>query len=466
MKNIQKAIRFMKKNGISNMIPAAMERLLQQKNETYQFHLPEESVLERQRQTIFKKNKLISIVVPAYETHPDYLRMLVDSVLAQTYPVWELIIADAGSTSKVSDVIQEYKDERIRYIGLDQNLGISGNTNQAIDFVKGEYTGLLDHDDVLTPDALFEVMQCIDQHEAVLVYSDEDKTDETGTLFYEPHKKMDFNLDLFLSNNYICHFTVIKSEVIKKMLLRPEYDGAQDYDLFLRIVAYIMDQTSEKGSSQANRLKEKICHIPKILYHWRCHSGSTAENPDSKQYAYDAGKAALEAFLENRNWKGVVEHTQHLGFYRIRYTDLFRQRPEVALAGGNGYFHGRVRFGAMNEDGSVLFESLPRKFSGTMHRAVLQQQVDALDVRNMISCEDDRVRALVSEAQSKLEYVLKNDVRDRAAGDKAAGDINARTQRYKKSDEVLIRQISLDLCRQIRQMGYVIIYDPIYHTGR
>ena len=440
MKNIQKALRFMKKNGISNMIPAAVERLLQKKNDTYRFCAPKENILEEQRNTVFTNNRCISIVVPAYETHPVYLKMLLESVIAQTYPVWELLIADASSTSQVFDVMQNYHDNRIRYIRLEQNLGISDNTNQAIMLAKGEYTGLLDHDDVLTPDALFEVMKCIDQQEAVLVYSDEDKTDETGNRFYEPHKKSDFNLDLFLSNNYICHFTVIKTDLLQEVKLRSKYDGAQDYDLFLRIVARIMDRANKTGSNTMHELKHQICHIPRILYHWRCHSGSTAENPDSKQYAYDAGRAALQDFLADRGWEGSVEHTQHLGFYKIKYDALFQQRPEVGLIGGNGYYHGRVRFGAMDDKGNVLFERLPRRFSGAMHRAVLQQQVDALDIRNMISCQDEQVLNLVDQAQAKLKELESFP------------------------DEVQIRQISLALCRQIQDMGYVILYDPAYHT--
>ena len=179
------------------------------------------------------------------------------------------------------------KDSRIRYVRTAENKGMSENTNEALQYATGDYVGLLDHDDLLTPDALYEMAMTLQNAneqgiEAALVYSDEDKCDTEAKIYYEPHVKLGFNWDLLLSNNYICHFLAMKTELIKKLGFRKEYDGAQDFDLVLRA-------TLEKDE------KDEILHVEKILYHWRCHDLSTAANPQSKLYAYEAGKRAAES---------------------------------------------------------------------------------------------------------------------------------------------------------------------------
>ena len=156
-----------------------------------------------------------------------------------------------------------------------------------------------------------------------LLYSDEDKCDGEAETFYEPHFKEKFNLDLILSNNYICHFMVMKRELMQQLLERGEYNGAQDYDLVLRAAFALSGR------------EEAICHIPKVLYHWRCHSLSTAENPKSKLYAYEAGRRAVQDFVNQKGWKAEVQHTEHLGFYRVEYPEgVFTVRAEVGAAGG------------------------------------------------------------------------------------------------------------------------------------
>ena len=257
-------------------------------------------------------------------------------MLDQTYGNFELILADASESDQVERVIKTYDDKRILYKRLKQNGGISTNTNQALMYATGDYAALLDHDDVLTRDALYEMASCIwnaenRNIELQLLYSDEDKCDENGTDYYEAHRQEKFNLDLILSNNYICHFMVMKRQMMQELQLRSVCDGAQDYDLVLRAVSLMLGK--DKKRKKAEQLP--IEHVPRVLYHWRCHSASTAENPESKRYAYEAGKRAVEDFMRLRGWKGKVSHLRHLGFYRIDYEpDLLTNRPDVGLVGG------------------------------------------------------------------------------------------------------------------------------------
>ena len=204
-------------------------------------------------------------------------------------------------------VLEEYakKDSRIRYKNLKDNLGIAENTNQAFSMASGEFVGLMDHDDLLAPNALYEIVSALEKNkEADAVYTDEDKVTTDLSEHFQPHLKPDFNLDLLRSNNYICHFFVVRRSIVEQVGgFRREYDGAQDYDFIFRCV--------EKA--------RKVAHVPEILYHWRTHKASTADNPASKMYAFEAGKRAIEAHLERTGTKGIVSHTKDLGFYRVQY---------------------------------------------------------------------------------------------------------------------------------------------------
>ena len=170
---------------------------------------------------------------------------------------------------------------------------------------KGEFLGLLDHDDLLAPNALYEIVQALQEHpQADAFYTDEDKVTTELDEHFQPHLKPDFNLDLLRSNNYICHFFVARRSIVEKVGgFRKEFDGAQDYDFIFR----------------CTENSREVVHIPEILYHWRTHKASTADNPASKMYAFEAGKRAIEAHLERNGVKGVVSHTPDLGFYRVQY---------------------------------------------------------------------------------------------------------------------------------------------------
>ncbi|MDD3368558.1 MAG: glycosyltransferase [Lachnospiraceae bacterium] len=438
---LKKTIHYFKKNGIKNTCYAIAERLFTEQIPVYTYVPPAESELERQRQETKSATTKISILVPAYCTKEEYLRALIESCLAQTYGHFELILADASPDNSVKKTVDSYHDSRIIYRKLESNGGISENTNAALEFVTGDYTALLDHDDLLTPDALYEMWHAYREVEKQgiepqLLYSDEDKCDETGDKTYEPHIKEKFNLDLLLSNNYICHFLMMKTDLIRSLRFRKEYDGAQDYDLVLRAVAAIPKE-------------EQILHIGKVLYHWRCHSGSTAENPQSKMYAYEAGKRALEDFLDEKNWKAKVFHTEHLGFYRVQYEpDILTVRKDVAIVGGrlldrhNKITGGMIRLDDRNRNGIIAYEGLHDHFSGYMHRAVLLQDAEAVDIRMY------RIRP---ELKSRLENWMK-EYSD-----------NDTTITSCKNSTVAVTDLQAAFnafCVQLRAEGYHIVWDP------
>ena len=207
------------------------------------------------------------------------------------------------------------EEPRIRVVENEKALQISENTNAAMKQAAGDYFVFMDHDDMLTEHALFECAAVINETpEAEVIYSDEDKMSMDGHKFFQPHFKPDFNQDLLCTVNYICHLFVAKRELVEKVgMLRSEFDGAQDYDFIFRC-------TEEA---------EKICHIPKILYHWRCHEDSTAENPESKQYAFEAGKRAIEAHYQRKGIRANVENGEFLGLYRTKY--ILDEKPLISI---------------------------------------------------------------------------------------------------------------------------------------
>lgn len=425
--SIAKTRRYLRRNGLKKTVSAVMERISAPKYEEFNFKPLTEEEIKMMQEYTFENPAKISILVPAYRTNPTFFRELLDSVVAQIYPYWELVIADASGNNDLEAIVEEYrpklsKENSIVYLTLENNAGISENTNVALDAATGDYIGLLDHDDVLTPDALFFMAKAIEKQHPVLLYSDEDKADADLKTFYEPHRKKKLNLDLILTNNYICHFCVMKADVMKRLKFRKEFDGAQDYDIILRCVAEIKEDT-------------EATHIPRILYHWRCHNESTAANTDSKQYAYENGRYAVEDFAKRKGWNVSVEHMSHLGFYRTAYEpDIFANRPEVGIVAGPVYKGGKIVGGAMKSDGTVIYKGLPKGYSGYMHRAALQQQVGAGDVRNMM-IRPELQQLWNEEVVSKIES--------------------------KQCDYL---QVSLAFCYRAKMQGYTVVYNPNFRV--
>ena len=246
--NLRKTLYYLKKNGLKNTLYAIAERMQKKDTDSYVYIAPSQEELNRQRENQWESPITFSILVPLYCTPDNYFREMVESVLEQTYPYFQLILLDASDkTTMLETIASNYQDERICYYKLTENKGIAENTNAGLSYATGEYIALLDHDDLLTADALYEFAKAIEENkkqgiELQMLYSDEDKCDGDGVTFYEPHFKLDFNLDLLLTNNYICHFTAIRTEVFKELQLRGEYNGAQDFDLVLRVAGKFMHQ--------------------------------------------------------------------------------------------------------------------------------------------------------------------------------------------------------------------------------
>ena len=309
--NIKKGLLYLKHFGPKEFWIRLTERFQADDvdyEEWYRNHRPAKEELEQQRKEKFSYEPLISILVPVYRTPEEFLMQMIQSVRRQTYGNWELCIANADpSDENVVRILKtaSRKDERIRVTEVPENEGIAQNTNAALAIAKGAYIGLLDHDDLLTADALYEVVKALNQKERpAVIYSDEDKVTTDLSEHFQPFMKPDFNKDLLRSNNYICHFFVAEKQLVEEVGgFRGVFNGAQDYDLILRC--------TEKA--------EHITHIPRILYHWRVHKASTGDNPARKMYAFDAGKCAIEEHLKRCGETGVVSHTKDLGFYRVQY---------------------------------------------------------------------------------------------------------------------------------------------------
>lgn len=309
-KNIEKGIKHIREHGVKGLKEYIVSRVnasAMPYGEWFELNKPTKKELEKQKKDKFEFEPKISIIVPTYKTPINFLREMIDSVIDQTYSNWELCIADGSEgDSAVEAELEKYakQDDRIKYTLLEKNEGISGNTNAALKLETGEYVGLFDHDDILAPNALYEVVKALQEKEYDILYTDEDKITGDGKEHNDPNFKPDFSMDLFCSHNYITHFFVVKTNIIKKIGgFRPEYDGSQDYDLMFRCI--------ESADS--------IKHIPMILYHWRIHMNSVAGDPASKMYAYDAGKRAIEDHFKRIGVKAKVEHTGLWGMYHVIY---------------------------------------------------------------------------------------------------------------------------------------------------
>ena len=274
-------------------------------------HKLDKAILKKEYNSTIDDLKIqpkISILFPVYNTPIDFLEEAINSVLDQLYENWQLCIADDCSTNpQIKRILNAYamKDKRISLVFRDKNGHISESSNSALALATGDYVTLFDHDDLLTPNALFEIVRYINKHPDIeFIYSDEDKIDAHRN-FMDPFFKPDWSPDRFMAINYVSHLVTIKKELIDSVGgFRKGLEGSQDYDLFLRLF----------------ELTDKIGHIPKVLYHWRIHSASVAsEETNAKPYAYIAAKKALEEALVRRNTPGEVHYLPLRGSYRIKY---------------------------------------------------------------------------------------------------------------------------------------------------
>ncbi|MDO5701841.1 MAG: glycosyltransferase family 2 protein [Lachnospiraceae bacterium] len=314
-KMMKKAADVLRFNGPSVLVKKTYDRLFNPAMKPVIYtkwidrHLASDRELEKQKKISagMKDRPLISIVVPCYRTPEKYLNELVTSVLSQSYDCFELILSDgSGSDSPITAVLDRIgrEDPRIHVIDNGRQLRIAENTNEAIKAAGGEYILFADHDDILAPAALFEIAQVIvKEGRPDLIYTDEDKIG-AGDKHMQPNMKPDYNPDFLCSVNYFCHIVCVKRSFLDGVgLLDPAYDGAQDYDFVLRC--------TEKT--------DRIVHIPKVLYHWRFFEGSTAADPESKKYAFEAGARAINAHYARLGWPAEAEMGEYPGIYRTRW---------------------------------------------------------------------------------------------------------------------------------------------------
>lgn len=315
--NIRKVTDYTRKYGIGVMLKKAWNKIFNAYVFDYDCWAKDHGTMEEelmaQRKEIFSTNPKFSIVIPVYNPVDKFFEEMVKSVLNQTYSNWELCIGDGGKSVKhILDKLAP-GDDRVKYTHIDSNLGISGNTNEAIALSTGDYIVLGDHDDLLSPEALYHCAKAVIEKQADVIYSDEDKIE--GKKRKDPSFKPDFNIDYLRSTNYICHLFVFSRNILEKVGgFRSEFDGAQDYDMIFRCC----------------EVAKNIVHIPKVLYSWRMHGGSTAENPESKKYAFINGQKAIEAHLDRMGIKGKVSHVEGIwGSYRVEYEII--GNPKVSI---------------------------------------------------------------------------------------------------------------------------------------
>lgn len=275
---------------------------------------PDAQELSKQTRLAFKYHPKISIVTPTWNTRKTHLEEMLRSVVGQTYSCWELCVADGNSSATALEVLKDYsrRDPRIKVRFLKKNMGIAANTNEALRMATGEYVAFLDHDDVLSPFALYEVLRKLNEEPLIdYLYSDEDKL--VGSRRRDPFFKPDYSPDQLFSQNYICHFSICRRTMARRLMVRQGFDGSQDYDFVLRAI----------------ETARKVGHIPKVLYHWRIHPGSTAGDYGHKSYAWEAGRRALEEALVRRKIKGKVSYGRFPGNYHVERTIL--GRPMVSI---------------------------------------------------------------------------------------------------------------------------------------
>ncbi len=285
---------------------------------------PKPEEVKRQQNTRFSKPIIFSILMPLYNTPEKFLRQAIESVIMQTYPGWELCLADGSDAehAEVEQICKEYmaRDRRIRYRKLKKNEGISGNTNACLDMAAGDFIALFDHDDVLHPCVLFEYMKAICDQGADYIYCDEatfrgkETIDDMITLHFKP----DYAPDNLRANNYICHFSAFDRKLLECMpLFRSEFDGSQDHDMILRLTA-----------------KAKcVTHVPKLLYYWRSHAGSVASDINAKRYAIEAAKGAVADSLRQQGFENF-EITSTKAFetiIRIKYEILGNPKVSIVI---------------------------------------------------------------------------------------------------------------------------------------
>ncbi len=353
---------------------------------------------------LFNKKPLISIIMPVYNVEPKWLDLAIKSIENQWYDNWELCITDDKSTNKETlEYLKSLKNNKIKIIFLKENVNISAASNEALKLASGDYVALMDNDDELTPDALFEVVKVIENNDSEFIYSDEDKLEMDGS-HSDPHFKPDFAPDMFLSQNYMSHLGIIKKELIDKVGgFTVGLEGAQDYDLYLKILEHT----------------NKVHHISKVLYHWRKIPGSTAADFDDKSYAQEAGIKSLENALNRRNIDAKVLNGKYPGTYRVKYKLVnnplvsiiipFKDKPELltmcieSILEKTTYKNFEVIGISNNSEEKITFDEMDRLES-------LDNRIKFYEYNVPFNYSDINNHAVETYAKGEQILLLNNDI--------------------------------------------------------
>ena len=464
-------------------------------------HRPTTDALEEMRREarVFSLQPVISIITPVFNTPVEWLRQAVESVLAQVYDNWELLLIDDASTERSTiDLLAELeqRDSRIRVICREKNGGISAASNDGLAQARGEWIGLLDHDDLLEPDAIFQTAKLLQTHSDVdLVYSDEDKLTEEG--FASPMLKPDWSPDFFLSYNYVCHFTIFRRALAERIGgFRPEFDGSQDYDLFLRMI--------EKT--------DRIRHVPRVLYHWRRTDKSVADNIRRKPGALEAGRRALEEHLQRRGERAHVTVDWRTHAYWVRRDLEVPQKISIVTSARDSILPERTDY--PNFEVVIVDLAEQPNHSATYNAAVKQtsspwilffdRSVEAIEsdwltlmAEHVQRSEVGAVGARLISSDNTIEHAgvvigIDGIVQPAFRGFKAedpgvcrqlqitrnysavsAACLLTRREVFQEvggfDEELPIELAGVDLCLKMRRAGYLIVYTPfakLYQRAR
>lgn len=397
--------------------------------------MPTEEEKAKQREQVFTKDIKISVLVPLYNTPERFLRDMITSVTEQTYQNWELCLADASDAGhpEVADIVREYadKDSRIVYKKLEKNAGIAENTNACICMAKGNYLALFDHDDMLHPCALYACAKAIEKEDADFVYTDEatfegENLENIITLHFKP----DFSVDNLRGVNYICHLSVFKKALVDEVgMFRPEYDGSQDHDMIIRLTD----------------AAQKICHIPSVLYFWRCHQMSTSMNIDAKSYAVAAGRNAVADAEKRRGYPAKVYSSQICKtHYRMDYeiknpkitividgTHAGKERAAYTVAAieiRSTYENYEIRYGSTQEELAEEFAKASGEYIILFAAGMAPVTPSWIEELLMFVQRED-VGVVGMQILDEKDFILSSDLVHGTTADRLAIEVN-RGERY------------------------------------
>lgn len=450
LSKVYKGLSYLKRNGLMSAIKRyKLEKFIAgdeyrawiTQNETWT-----KEELEKQVQLLAEK-PLISIIIPVYNVETRWLVKCIESVKNQVYTNWELCICDDASTNQeIKKVLQNYaqKDPRIKNRYREVNGHISVASNDALQLATGDFVALLDNDDELSMDALLEVVKVINAYPKVdFIYSDEDKINENDNRF-EPAFKPDWSPDLLLGTNYVSHLSVYRRTLLTEIGgFRQGVEGAQDYDLALRVTEKIPDS--------------HIKHIPKVLYHWRTLPGSTALAASQKTYADDAGLKVLKDMLKRRKIKGSVAQGVASGFYQITYDVLNEELVSIIIPTRNGY-----------EDVKTCVDSIIEKTAYSNYEIIIaDNDSDDPKMDELYSTYQAKLhhRFIVDEIDIPFNYSRINNIAAEKANGKYLLFLNNDTQVI--APDWLTRMVSYGQFERIGCVGAKLYYPDktIQHAG-